>query len=842
MLRSGVTVMMAASLIGGFEAVTAAPAMANPTVTGTVVDSGGTPQPDVVVDVLNAGSTNVVTSTVTHDPDGTFQVTVPSGTYDFRFTPPETSGLRVYLATGINADTTAPLTVILKPVTVIHVEGVFGNSQGGGYGSGYVNFRLSGGPTTQRNTNSSGQYSADLLSGQYYLLAYGNLPVSNGLLRGFASFSTPVELDQSQTYNITIPTKTLTVSVRDIGGASVTDAGVRFDDATVNTPTVYYSTYPDRPLHVDTNGNLVLPIPAGATFHNPAIVLDSGLVIPFTIPTMTTDRHLYLIFDRVTGGLFLDERPPIVTGVADRAANASGWYNAPVTVSWSSVDPAPSSGVPMIPEPTVVSTEGADQVLTSAESCDPAGNCAAGHYTLSIDRTAPTISYTTTPAANGHGWHNSAVTVSFTCADALSGVASCPGPVTVDAEGAGQTVTGTAVDNAGNTASVAATVNLDTTAPAITAGLSQTPTGGGWNDGDVTVTFTCADALSGVDSCAPPVTLTEDGPDQVVTGTAVDKAGNTAEVTVTVSIDKTKPLITAVRTPANDHGWNNGDVTVTFTCADAQSGIATCTALVTVTGEGASQSVTGTAVNNAGSTAVTTVDDINIDKTPPVITAEVVGSPNSAGWYRSAPTVHFTCTDTLSGIDTCPGDVVVAGDGANQSVTGTAVDNAGNTAEFTVTGLNVDLTAPVVSVVGALNGGTYPLDQIPTISCTTTDATSRVATQASPTVSRDAAGLHTATCAGGMDLAGNTADPVSISYTVTPTATSLGDLTGGYVSGSGSPNATGVIQDLQNKLMHGQICQYISKVSREAEEPNPTLTAAQAAELIYWARIMDPTC
>jgi len=593
---------------------------------------------------------------------------------------------------------------------------------------------------------------------------------------------------------------------------------------------------------VDTNGNLALPILAGATPRTPAIVLDSGLVIPFTAPAMTTDRHLYLIFDRVTGGLFLDERPPIVTGVADRVANANGWYNASVTVSWSSVDPAPSSGAPTMPSPTTVGTEGADQVVTSEPSCDPAGNCTSGSYTLSIDQTAPTISYTVTPAANGHGWHNTAATVIFTCTDALSGIAECPDPVTVDTEGADRAVSGTAVDNAGNTASVTATVNLDTTAPAITAALSQQPAGGGWNNGDVTVTFTCVDALSGIDSCPAPVTLTEDGPDQVVTGTAVDRAGNATTATVTVSVDKTKPLITAVRTAANGNGWNNADVTVTFTCVDAQSGIASCTDPVTLTGEGEGQSVSGTAVNNAGSSATTTVADINIDKTAPTITATVVGEPNAAGWYRTPPVIHFVCADVLSGVDTCPADTPVTTEGAGQTVTGTATDRAGNTAEATVSGLNVDLTAPVVTVAGALDGGTYPLDQIPTISCTTTDATSGVATEATPGTSRDATGRYTATCSGAVDVAGNTAPPVSISYTVTPTPTSLGDRTEDYVAGSGSPNATGVIHDLQTKLMHGLICQYITKVTNEAAEPNPTLTADQAAELIYWARILDPTC
>jgi len=54
------------------------------------------------------------------------------------------------------------------------------------------------------------------------------------------------------------------------------------------------------------------------------------------------------------------------------------------------------------------------------------------------------------------GWNNSNVTVTFTCSDASSGIASCSGPVTVANEGANQSVTGHAVDNAGNTNSIRA--------------------------------------------------------------------------------------------------------------------------------------------------------------------------------------------------------------------------------------------------------------------------------------------------------------------------------------------------------------------------------------------------
>jgi len=328
-------------------------------------------------------------------------------------------------------------------------------------------------------------------------------------------------------------------------------------------------------------------------------------------------------------------------------------------------------------------------------------------------------------------------------------------------------------------------------------------------------------------------------PPQTVSGVAVDKAGNASVLEVSVSIDKTKPLITAIRTPANAYGWNNSDVTVTFTCADTQSGITACTSPVTVTAEGADHVVTGSATNGAGNTATTTVSGISIDKTPPLITASVTTSPNAAGWYNTAPTIHFTCTDALAGIAECPGDMQVTSEGPNQTISATATDRAGNTADITVTGLNVDLSPPMVTITGAIDGATYALDQEPTFGCTTTDTTSGVATQATPIVTRTAGGIFTATCSGATDIADNSAAPTSITYTVVPTAPTLAALTSQYVSGTG---ANGVIENLTNKLMHGQICQYITKVTMESGGTNPTLTTEQAGELIYWARIIDPNC
>jgi len=84
---------------------------------------------------------------------------------------------------------------------------------------------------------------------------------------------------------------------------------------------------------------------------------------------------------------------------------------------------------------------------------------------VNIDKTSPIIEAIPNPAPNANGWNNTNVTVSFNASDALSGIFSSSSPATVASEGAGQLVTGTATDRAGNTATVNISINIDKTAP-----------------------------------------------------------------------------------------------------------------------------------------------------------------------------------------------------------------------------------------------------------------------------------------------------------------------------------------------------------------------------------------
>src|SRR5262249_37356137 len=146
--------------------------------------------------------------------------------------------------------------------------------------------------------------------------------------------------------------------------------------------------------------------------------------------------------------------------------------------------------------------EGANQGDTGT-AMDVAGNSATASVSgIDVDLTAPSISASTSTPAAASGWWNIATgapTASYSCSDAGSGLASCSAPH-VFGEGANQSDTGTAYDLAGNMATTSVSnVNVDLTAPSISASVSPAAAGTGWwnaSTGAPTATFSCSDAGS----------------------------------------------------------------------------------------------------------------------------------------------------------------------------------------------------------------------------------------------------------------------------------------------------------------------------------------------------------
>jgi Tol biopolymer transport system component len=294
------------------------------------------------------------------------------------------------------------------------------------------------------------------------------------------------------------------------------------------------------------------------------------------------------------------------------------------------------------------------------------------------DSTPPVITPTVTGTLGDNGWYRSNVQVSWTVTDAETSVSSSTGcgaqTISTDTSGVTFTCSATSV---GGTSSQSVTIKRDATAPIITFLNRTAPNAAGWNNSNVTVNWSCADALSGAAGSGDSETLGSEGANQSATGTCQDNAGNTASNAQTgINIDKTAPSIGFVsRTTPNAAGWNNTNVTVLWNCSDSLSGAASPTVNQAINAEGVNQSATGTCFDLAGNSASNMQGGINIDKTAPTLAPTV--TPNPVILNASA-TASPNATDGLSGIasESCPAvDTSTVG---FKFVSCTATDNAGN--------------------------------------------------------------------------------------------------------------------------------------------------------------------
>ncbi|MFC7491636.1 MULTISPECIES: OmpL47-type beta-barrel domain-containing protein [unclassified Knoellia] len=470
----------------------------------------------------------------------------------------------------------------------------------------------------------------------------------------------------------------------------------------------------------------------------------------------------------------IDRTAPGISHTQAPAANLKGWNNTDVTVTFTCTDSG-GSDIASCTSPQEVTTEGQDQPV-EGEAVDNAGNSAIDAASVSVDKTKPTVTGSLSADPNGNSWFNADVTATFTCADqdGLSGVLSCPAKRTFG-EGANQSAGGTATDAADNVSDVFGItgVNVDKTDPTLSGAVMAAANGNGWHKGDVTVKWTAADALSGIDGDTPAdSTITGEGDDLSIGTSVGDKAGNTTGTTVGgIKIDRHDPSTWATA----PSGWLNADVTVKLSATDNLSGVASThyavdggTAQagteVTVKSEGTHQ-VTYWSVDKAGNTETAGTVTVLVDKSAPTITGRATTSPNGASWYKAPVTVAFTCADTVSGIASCQPDATLSAQGAN-SVTGTAVDNAGNEGTTTVSGINVDTVAPAVTIGGVKDGATYTIGAVPTATASATDATSGLAGPATGTTAGGANGVGTFTyTATATDKAGNTG-AATATYTV----------------------------------------------------------------------------
>jgi hypothetical protein len=218
------------------------------------------------------------------------------------------------------------------------------------------------------------------------------------------------------------------------------------------------------------------------------------------------------------------------------------------------------------------------------------------------DSVAPSTTASTSALPNAAGWNNGDVTVNLIAADdaigsgvseiTYSATGAQPIPsTTVSGSLASFTITGQgetsityfARDNAGNTETAhSLTIKLDTQSPNISCGTAD----GLWHATDVSIACTANDTVSGLSSgldasfslSTSIIAGTETANASTNSRTVCDLAYNCANAGAVNGnrIDKKAPTITVTAPTASNYVLNQA-VTVHFSCADAGSGIASCT-------------------------------------------------------------------------------------------------------------------------------------------------------------------------------------------------------------------------------------------------------------------------
>src|SRR5436190_12082122 len=381
----------------------------------------------------------------------------------------------------------------------------------------------------------------------------------------------------------------------------------------------------------------------------------------------------------LTSGAAAGASPPSITPTFFGTSGTNNWFTSDVTVNWSIQSTLPYTSI------------GCDGVKLTAETTGTNVTCSASNddgttsmtVTVKIDKTPPTSTAAPSRPADSNGWYNHALSVSFSGTDGTSGVNSCSATKTyASPDSASASVGGTCMDKAGNVGTASFGLQYDATAPTgVTAVPARAPDANGWYNHALGVSFTGADATSGVAGCTQTAYSGPDNGSASVAGTCVDVAGNVSgSTTFGLQYDAAGPSVTATPARGADaNGWYNHALSVSYSGTDATSGGVSCVSARTYSGpDDATASVTGSCTDKAGNTTSKTFG-LKYDGSAPSVSATPGRSPDSNGWYNRALNVSFAGADGTSGLVSCTGTQTYNGpDSGSAPVTGSCLDNAGN--------------------------------------------------------------------------------------------------------------------------------------------------------------------
>ena len=478
-------------------------------------------------------------------------------------------------------------------------------------------------------------------------------------------------------------------------------------------------------------------------------------------------------------GLKYDGTAPVANAAAGRPADANGWYNHSLTVSFTGSDA--TSGLQSCPAPKSYGGPDSSTAAVSGTCSDQAGNSTVASLPFKYDATAPAATTTPARAPDVNDWYNQPVSIGFSASDTLSGLQSCPAAVNYQGpDSSTAVVSGTCTDNAGNGALASRLLKYDDTAPTAHGVPSRPADANGWYNHSLTVGFDGSDATSGIASCTASSVYA--GPDAAAvskSGTCADRAGNPSSATTfPFKYDATDPTVgnPLPARPPDRAGWYNRPVGFAVQGTDAMSGIDSCPPQSYTGPDSATASFAGACLDKAGNRGTKSFA-LKYDATGPATTATADRSPDSSGWFNQPLTVSFSGTDAVSGTDSCSAPENYSGpDSVEAVVGGVCVDKAGNVGLASLS-VSYDATAPVVTGADPDRGpdanGWYNHPLV--VGFRGSDATSGIAgcTQATYAGPDSSGASVTGSC---QDHAGNAGDSLPFGLRFDSTAPAIGGL------------------------------------------------------------------
>jgi thiamine phosphate synthase YjbQ (UPF0047 family) len=362
-----VQVLVLAAVISLAHGVDKVKAAGDIQITGIVTNSSGTNMDDVSVYATAPGTTDVDFGPVTTASDGSYELDVTAGTYDFHFVPATGSGQGPVVDGNISVLNNQTIDVQLEPATYTYSGTLYGDN-GNPISGLQVEVDGSAG-SGSATTNSNGQFSMTVPAGIYTNLSfYAARSNSDGATAdgyqlasgtGIGSDNdTNIDLSSSNvSQNFTLHFSTVTVTVNDSSGnpepgatvSANSENGTQTGSTTVDsggTTSSFSIGNASAGGSTDANGQFTFLVPQGASFT--ANTIDAGFAdgtIARNSNTLTASNDTSIVFQEVPtytySGIINDDNGNPISGLqvevdgsagsGSATTNSNGQFNMTIT-------------------------------------------------------------------------------------------------------------------------------------------------------------------------------------------------------------------------------------------------------------------------------------------------------------------------------------------------------------------------------------------------------------------------------------------------------------------------------------------------------------------------------